>query len=97
MTNTKYTPGPWVANEGSYGNYISITAPGGRQIAKVNWNTEAQNLKGIFDDGDNARLIAAAPELLEALRDFVDLTEGDRVFDPTREKARAAIAKATGD
>jgi hypothetical protein len=47
----------------------------------------------------NARLIAAAPELLEALSDMLfedsDKSEGDRLI--TRIKARAAIAKATGE
>jgi len=44
----------------------------------------------------NARLIASAPELLEALRDMVryeDLPAADQ--QPAVERARAAISKAT--
>lgn len=44
----------------------------------------------------NARLIAAAPELLEALQEImVDLCAGYE--GPTVDKAYAAIAKALGD
>jgi hypothetical protein len=46
----------------------------------------------------NARLIAAAPDLLEALKDMVDLVELLCPFDgPQQRKARAAIARATGE
>lgn len=61
-------------------------------------------------DGDwseaNARLIAAAPDLLEALRDAADEIEhlrkyannnGAMIDDERCDYARAAIAKATGD
>ncbi len=41
---------------------------------------------------DDARLIAAAPDLLEALEDLLPLLEDRRL----QNKARAAVAKATG-
>jgi hypothetical protein len=47
----------------------------------------------------NARLIAAAPDLLEALKvlaDYLDERSGDNECRPL-ENARAAIAKATGE
>lgn len=48
--------------------------------------------------GDEARLIAAAPELLAALTEIVAAADGDgwKQLDPTFTAARAAIAKATG-
>lgn len=48
----------------------------------------------------NARLMAAAPDLLAALRDLLDeadLGEVDEYTAPKIEAARAAIARATGD
>jgi len=51
----------------------------------------------------NARLIAAAPELLEALEDLASLAEaamrevGEYDIEAELADARAAIAKATGD
>ena len=45
----------------------------------------------------NARLIAAAPELLQALDALVaNLSEGDFISESRIDAARAAIAKATG-
>jgi len=41
----------------------------------------------------DARLIAAAPEMLVALKDFVDVTEGDGAV---KRFAQSIIAKAEG-
>ncbi|WP_368928389.1 hypothetical protein [Mixta calida] len=53
----------------------------------------------VFNDADK-RLIAAAPELLEALQEFVDLfpdvIDGDAIM-PALDKGMAAIAKALGN
>lgn len=49
----------------------------------------------------NARLVAAAPELLAALQDCVTVMEKDlaglRVIQPELNQARAALAAARGD
>lgn len=90
------TPGPWHTSEefqpGKYGlrSVISVYTEG-MVLAHVNcgWGDIAV---------DNARLIAAAPELLEALQDLVMLAvqhRGQAVADSVR-RAREAIAKATG-
>lgn len=59
---------------------------------------EGDNLRGYCGEA-NARLIAAAPELLEALEGFVSVYGVDDVprWMQVRDKARAAIAKATGE
>jgi hypothetical protein len=93
-----HTPGPWsVARTGDlrlavYGKSnkhpISVFAVGDTDDTEELPNAEA-----------NARLIAAAPELLEALceaRDFIE-NIGDPTFETElQRKVRAAIAKAEG-
>lgn len=50
-------------------------------------------------DRANANLIAAAPDLRDALQEFLDYSEGGcnpNLEDVYREKARMALAKAKG-
>jgi hypothetical protein len=80
----EHTPGPWVATG------RSVNAPGSdRNICLV------QSAKDAYD---NARLIAAAPQLLETLDAVIreDCDGGDCSFE-WHEKARAAIKKARGE
>lgn len=44
----------------------------------------------------NARLIAAAPDLLKALEELLEVTDFHELYGSRTEAARAAIAKATG-
>ena len=95
--NAKHTPGPWEA----VGNLVRspMVQPQGLskgvQIAECR---DAYFLSHTEESKANARLIAAAPELLEALQEMVSLVEMVIPFDgPQQRKARAAIAKATGE
>lgn len=94
MSAFKGTPGPWVAALDHNSRPI-VWGPGTWQIADC-WHTPDGNGWG------NARLIAAAPELLEALRHLTRLAGGvptGVTQDMKREAlkmARAAIEKATG-
>lgn len=65
---------------------------GGRIIIADTWPTTCEDCPSErVSDGANARLISAAPELLEALREVVRISDRNhRAWD----KARAAIAKA---
>ena len=51
-----------------------------------------------FEEGKaNAKLIAAAPDLLEALIDCIEIFDAMNTKAITVDKARAAIAKAKGE
>ena len=67
---SKHTPGPWFIEQrtNDYGTtHHSITASYGHGWA----NDRYMSVSGCIDAND-ARLIAAAPELLEALTDCVE-------------------------
>jgi hypothetical protein len=93
--DAKHTPGPWRFDYD--GLLIVSSSANGREVASI-------DSISIEQDAD-ARLIATAPELLEALiemRDLFDLMCG-LGFNPAegregspKAKADAAISKATG-
>lgn len=86
MTKAKHTPGPWNVAKTTFGQTI-IDAPSiGEIVCRVEEWSEKQ-------DEANARLIAAAPELLDALKLVVQRC-GPNSTDGAI--ARAAIAKAEG-
>lgn len=96
MSAAKHTRGPWIWQHWTDGqNTIAEHATLGT-IANV-WTSGA----GVDIDKANARLIAAAPELLEALQPFAERNSSDEFITITVRtsdvaRARAAIAKATG-
>ena len=84
-----HTPGPWVYNGNtvqSAGRHYSSTL-----IATTSMAPHFEQAKA------NARLIAAAPELLEALIDAQEALCDLPLMAPIVLKMRAAIAKATGE
>lgn len=88
---TKHTPGPW-----NFHGSTLVQDKGNR----LNLGTfhEAPGLGTAADS--NARLIAAAPDLLAALQDLCRLSIWNNASDYDRArvtKARAAIARATGN
>ena len=97
---SKHTPGPWLINRES-----EDVIEGKLSIESVNAETQLSyfiaQVDGCKSQEANARLIAAAPDLLEALDDAMDML-GSRLIKDTfgyewHEKASAAIAKAKGD
>lgn len=86
----KHTLGPWEIFED--GGYFDVFTPQGIEIV---------GCEGCANEA-NAKLIAAAPDLLEALEAYVEaLFDGpenltSRRNDELEEKARNAIAKAKG-
>jgi len=92
---SKHTPGPWKVEHRGYKYIVSKSRDGyiTRDVCRMDGSTMAA-----FAQEANARLIAAAPELLEALKDALQLLEvyGGDFEEATRNQARAAIAKAEG-
>jgi len=85
MTDNQHTPGPWSYSEGTR----TIRGP------QNHWLASMDSWDGAIDHAANARLIAAAPDLLAALQDCVAVPNKNRP-DEVWQRARAAIAKATG-
>lgn len=81
---TTYTPGPWHYEESTK----TI-----RSIPTNYWLATMDSWDGAVNSEANARLIAAAPELLAALQRLMAYDFGDSAG---AIQARAAIAKATG-
>lgn len=82
---TQHSPGPWVADSV---NYV-VQAGTNDQIANV------YGPQGLLEVEANANLIAAAPDLLDALK--TALSECGRVLsDNTTNAIKTAIAKAEG-
>lgn len=105
----KHTAGPWVLGESSEGRHFrAVNAREHSELATVVWVMEDYDAEGSPSPGceANARLIAAAPELYEALTDaLIDFDNWAAHEDNHQhehlvawaEKARAAIAKAKGE
>ena len=99
----KHTPGPWVADLETYPIMVRSQSETWPLVDELG-NAEGRTGVFIANTGDNkanARLIAAAPDLLEALkvilRDHMAVHGvGDLEMQPALFQARAAIAKATG-
>lgn len=91
MNTQKHTPGPWTLAGGITGqDENGMRSP----IATISNSWRNREI-----DDANARLIAAAPELLEALRNISSVFEvmvGNKKSDVLA-SARCAIAKAEGN
>ena len=82
-----YTPGPWKHRQSIFGTKYRYV-----QIGK-----EENYTTGELNPAD-ARLISAAPDLYEALKEIVDATDtGWEHLDATFTRARAALKKARGE
>ena len=107
MSETPWTKGPWTATrrsrqiDGAFD--FAIDAPGMPIIAEAFGRTSNGRWPNAYA---NARLIAAAPELAEALETLLDAAitfdniisaENEAVYQSAIEYARAALSKAKGE
>lgn len=101
----RYTPGPWEASEGYPSDIWHVDMPSRGYSVVVSRGEEDWDMP-VEEVQANARLIAAAPELLDCLIWAVDFAEGSRdipgstldnpVFNGWIDRCRKAIAKAKG-
>lgn len=99
MSDTKFTPGPWEIMEHSW-SHIGVYA-GDKGITALDIYNEATE-ENEADLGAemlaNSSLIAAAPDLYEFAAEFVEAWADGMAGDSSLlDKAKAAIAKATGE
>lgn len=110
MSLVKHTPGPWFGQAG-FSDDVEITAESREgMVAICSMELGFTGRIGVEQEA-NARLIAAAPDLLEALEQLLGNAEiarfhlkdteegmivGSTLFD-TIQQARAAIARARGE
>ena len=94
MTNAKHTPGPWGCCDTSYHAHdYRLTKPNGEPLPLVVIANDHSEQRA------NARLIAAAPELLAALEEIRNLAtwHSAKAKGEIYARATAAIAKAKGE
>ena len=94
---SKHTPGPWIMTRRGE-HYHDIHGRRWEELARVVTKTDGA-IKDSAEGMANAKLIAAAPELLEALKHLEGFlsNKGYSEHDPlVRGMARQAIAKAEG-
>lgn len=100
MSEPTHTPGPWEVIQHGQKIVVRTESPsktrfGASRYAAVG-GFERSDPKQLAEALANARLIAAAPELLEALQAITDAAKEKRVTAEHYEVASAAINKATG-
>ena len=96
----KHTPGPWVADYDIYPIMVYSESQRRPTYDEID-NVYGEAMEFIANTGcnkANARLIAAAPELLEALQEIIASSDAGNasILDSLTCKARASISKATG-
>lgn len=107
MEEKRFTPGPWFVQDDEWtdGDTANITSDFRSDnsivpVAQISGGGSGSGFDSGFslEQNANAKLIAAAPELLEALQGLLALYESDEGCRHLAEytKARAAIAKALG-
>ena len=92
----KHTPGPWIVKRSPFEVYNVDHGALTHEICSGNLMIAALYAD---EDGPDARLISAAPDLLEVLDHILEMQLRGFIYlgDEVNAKARAAIAKARGE
>jgi hypothetical protein len=92
------TQGPWIAHNSPDG--YSITDGGGKEIARLFGQATSDREFGGgrfgLNDHDNAKLIAIAPELRDALRALLGTSEVEYTPEEAKTFARSVLEKLGG-
>jgi hypothetical protein len=93
---SRHTPGPW--KEDAWVGTDPYDDPDGPfvEVGNVRWSPNKVDVPAAIEQTANARLIAAAPELLEACEGLLNALPSATTH-PAIKAARAAIAKAKGE
>jgi hypothetical protein len=90
---SQHTPGPWEIDQAIRHGFTVYSQQAGFIVGYM----DEEGRYGAVESEANARLIAAAPDLLEALEELLVQREGHYSTQTAWDKARAAIAKARGE
>jgi len=96
MSDTKHTPGPWRVEDDVQG--CKNIFAGTDAFATVHADRDSVAYTHGIDEAEdaaNARLIAAAPDLLAMLQKWYEAEYDFRIC-PTKEEIEAVLAKASG-
>ena len=92
---SKHTPGPWEVMDSFYPSIKEVVGPS-FNVKAVMWATDLTE-KDYQERSADLRLIAAAPDLLEALNTWLEQYSAEEYKDCLEVvKTRAALAKARG-
>lgn len=97
---SNHTPGPWRVEDFGYSDRIEIRSEdfgSFRKIAKIHVPRIGDRICEIdmMTAKANSDLIAAAPEMLEVLRKFMDFKDSDYVPNGIFERAKVVIERAS--
>lgn len=87
---SKHTPGPWVARP------VPNVGVRGHTGYAIDFNEDQEQVVDFVYEEADARLIAAAPDLLEALEHVESMLTADSSEDIDYRKVAKAIARAKG-
>jgi hypothetical protein len=99
--STQHTPGPWAVVDGYYPSFKQVTGPSFK-VSAVMWATDLTEVDYQKRNAD-LHLIAAAPDLLEALKlcesniSSLLASAHPKIYGQWLAVVSAAIAKATGE
>ena len=92
----KHTPGPWIAEQRDTRSVV-LAAKGRCLLADCPQWSNRDDRPRAAEAFANAKLFAAAPDLLDALSEIINDGGKFVMTNETHRKARAAIARARGE